>query len=101
MSSSSSFQQARLAEQLRLSNQQSQSSGSEDEVTSTSIQEELLQEEVTAAASSETSEEARNILASESEALGPDGMPFAPMVTYQKYLTMQVSYTHDLVMALH
>ena len=70
--------------------------------SSSTIQEELMAEEVPAnrgtEAASEASEEARTILASESEALGPDGMPFAPMVTYQKYLTMQVSYTHVLVM---
>jgi hypothetical protein len=36
-------------------------------------------------------EEARGILALENEVLGPDGLPFAPMMTYQKYLTMQVS----------
>ena len=40
---------------------------------------------------SSPAEEARGILALENEVLGPDGVPFAPMMTYQKYLTMQVS----------
>lgn len=36
-------------------------------------------------------EEARELLALENEILGPDGAPLAPMMTYQKYITMQVS----------
>ena len=36
-------------------------------------------------------EEARELLALENEILGPDGAPLAPMMTYQKYVTMQVS----------
>ncbi len=45
--------------------------------------------------SSSPAEEARGILAFENEALAPDGeVPFAPMMTYQKYLTMQVSILH-------
>jgi hypothetical protein len=36
-------------------------------------------------------EEARELLAMENEILGPDGAPLAPMMTYQKYVTMQVS----------
>ena len=40
-----------------------------------------------------SAEEAREILALERDGLGPNDkeMPFAPMMTYQKYLTMQVS----------
>ena len=36
-------------------------------------------------------QEARALSALENELLGPDGAPHAPMMTYQKYLTMQVS----------
>lgn len=36
-------------------------------------------------------EEARELWALENEILGPDGAPLAPMMTYQKYVTMQVS----------
>ncbi|KAL3826427.1 hypothetical protein ACHAXA_011236 [Cyclostephanos tholiformis] len=44
----------------------------------------------TSSSSTSPAEEARGILAFENEALGPDGgVPFAPMMTYQKYLTMQ------------
>lgn len=94
--SSSSFQQARLAEQLRLSKQQTQNEGIVSEMTS---QEESSSsaaatsssddDDDTSSSSLDATEEARNILELENEVLGPDGMPFAPMVTYQKYLTMQ------------
>jgi hypothetical protein len=33
-------------------------------------------------------EEARELLAIENEILGPDGAPLAPMMTYQKYVTI-------------
>ena len=67
-----SFQEARLAEQLRFR-----------------ISEGKRQEELVAAAAS-AAEEARNLLALE-EQLIDDGkfIPEAPMMTYQKYLTMQ------------
>jgi hypothetical protein len=67
-----SFQEARLAEQLRFR-----------------ISEGKRQEELVAAAAS-AAEEARNLLAIE-EQLIDDGkfIPEAPMMTYQKYLTMQ------------
>lgn len=50
------------------------------------------QDDVASNPPDETSEEARNILELETTAtgVGSDGMPFAPMMTYQKYLTMQV-----------
>lgn len=70
--SMASFQEARLAEQLRFR-----------------ISEGKRQEELVAAAAS-AAEEARNLLALE-EQLIDDGkfIPEAPMMTYQKYLTMQ------------
>ena len=36
------------------------------------------------------SDEARQLLALEMNEVGPDGIPESPMMTYQKYLTMQV-----------
>lgn len=103
---SSSFQQARLAEQLRLSNkQQAQSEddvATDDKMTSQAESTTLAETAVAVAASSiddntSTSssslqapeEAAQDLLASESDLLGSDGMPMAPMMTYQKYLTMQ------------
>jgi hypothetical protein len=69
-----SFQEARLAEQLRF------------RISS----EGKRQEESAAAAAASAAEEARNLLALE-EQLIDDGkfIPEAPMMTYQKYLTMQ------------
>jgi len=107
-SSFSGFQQARLAEQLRLSS--SNLNGNNDSIT-TSTQESSSSaaagaapatngattspSKSTSAPTSTSSdaasveEQSRNVLEMENEALGPDGMPFAPMMTYQKYLTMQ------------
>jgi len=40
---------------------------------------------------SPSTEEARDMLTLEMSEVGPEGtMPFAPMMTFQKYLTMQV-----------
>ncbi len=36
------------------------------------------------------SDEARQLLALEMNGVGPDGIPESPMMTYEKYLTMQV-----------
>lgn len=68
-----SFQEARLAEQLRFR-----------------ISSEGKRQEESAAAAASAAEEARNLLALE-EQLIDDGkfIPEAPMMTYQKYLTMQ------------
>ena len=70
-----SFQEARLAEQLRF---RISSEGKRQE------------ESAAAAAAASAAEEARNLLALE-EQLIDDGkfIPEAPMMTYQKYLTMQ------------
>ncbi|KAL7524063.1 hypothetical protein ACHAXR_001718, partial [Thalassiosira sp. AJA248-18] len=93
--SSSSFQQARLAEQLRLSSKQHTQS---EEVVKVESSVELASSgddnnDTVLSSPPSITEEAYNFLALEkeadTEALGPDGMPFAPMMTYQKYLTMQ------------
>lgn len=89
---------ARLAEQLRLSSQETEADGLSIAVANgdTTPREELSAAAPEAAAattiadsdvasSSEAAEEARNILEMESNPL-----PSAPMMTYQKYLTMQV-----------
>ncbi|KAL9190636.1 hypothetical protein ACHAXT_000342 [Thalassiosira profunda] len=83
--SATSFQQARLAEQLRLSNLRSQSA-----VVSTDTS--APEEPPLSGGGDDTpdaSDEARTILELETAGLGSDGMPFAPMMSYQKYLTMQ------------
>lgn len=46
------------------------------------------------------SDEARQLLALEMNEVGPDGIPESPMMTYQKYLTMQVCLI-ILVIPLH
>lgn len=38
------------------------------------------------------SDEARQLLALEMKGVGPDGIPESPMMTYEKYLTMQVIF---------
>jgi len=96
---SSSFQQARLAEQLRLSKQQAQSEDvATDNMTSQAESTtaapppaavSISDDSISASSSLGAPEEAQEMLASESDLLGSDGMPFAPMMTYQKYLTMQ------------
>lgn len=110
--SATSFQRARLAEQLRLSTRSAR--GNNGEITaSETAPSDATQAEATAgagavvgvsvdgdasaaaAASSadEKSEEARMYLELENQTmvgLDDDGMPFSPMMTYQKYLTMQV-----------
>ena len=84
----SSFQQARLAEQLRLSKQQTHHEDITADMSTEKNDSTDGSNEGDAAASS--SEEAWHSLETERDELGPDGLPFAPMMTYEKYLTMQV-----------
>lgn len=82
------FQQARLTEQLRLSGrskfplQQQQTEG-------------LSSEHVPAAEVGDRSEEAHAMMATDGSA---GEIPFAPMMTYPKYLTMQVRVRQTLVL---
>ena len=81
------FQQARLTEQLRLSGGQRSKIPLQQQQT---VEEEgLSSEHATAAEVGDRSEEAHVMMATESEAGGE--IPMAPMMTYSKYLTMQVS----------
>ncbi|KAL7532459.1 hypothetical protein ACHAWF_004140 [Thalassiosira exigua] len=86
-SSSSSFQRARLAEQLRLSTRQAPNG--DGSVDPAPLEASPVADGGANGIAGDVSEEAWNILEKEKDALGPDGMPFAPMMTYQKYLTMQ------------
>ena len=89
---SSSFQQARLEEQLRLSTKQRRQAQSEEETVSaeTSSEDSVP---IDSDSSLQPDKEAKDLLELENEILGPDGLPeLAPMMTYQKYLTMQVRF---------
>lgn len=106
-SSLSSFQQERLGEQLRLEEKRKRDDGSGDDGASPD-EDESSSEETSEAAASDTSddnaiaslssasasegaasEEASDVRDVESDAaLFPEGLPDAPMMTYQKYLTM-------------
>jgi len=100
------FQQARLAEQLRLSKQPTQNEGVASETTSQTESSEVSPasedvcsegDEATVSPSSDAFvdvEEARDAFELEKELVDPDGMPFAPMLTYQKCLTMQEKRVH-------
>ena len=81
------FQQARLTEQLRLSGKRSKIPLQQQQT----VEEGLSSEHGTAAEVGDRSEEARAMMATESEADSVGEIPFAPMMTYGKYLTMQVS----------
>eukprot|EP00578_Thalassiosira_sp_NH16_P018210 CAMPEP_0181114272 /NCGR_PEP_ID=MMETSP1071-20121207/20791_1 /TAXON_ID=35127 /ORGANISM="Thalassiosira sp., Strain NH16" /LENGTH=328 /DNA_ID=CAMNT_0023198363 /DNA_START=144 /DNA_END=1131 /DNA_ORIENTATION=- len=95
---SSSFQQARLAEQLRLSKQPraqsvdiaTDSPNSQEEATTLPTSAiDAISSNVDSSSSEAPADEARDILAFENEILGPDVLQFSPMMTYEKYLTMQ------------
>jgi len=94
--SETSFQRARLAEQLRLSNQVDNDNSVDDnsqvaEREAEAATVESVEDAATATTSTvspDLSEEAKSLLALE---MG-EVEPFAPMMTYQKYLTMQVSW---------
>ena len=88
---SSSFQQARLEEQLRLSTKQRRQAQSEEETVSADTSEDSVP--IDNDSSLQPDKEAKDLLELENEILGPDGLPeLAPMMTYQKYLTMQVRF---------
>lgn len=98
------FQRARLAEQLRLSKHPTKNevvaNGETSQTESSEVSpasEEVCSEgdEARVSPSSDASvdaEEERD--AFEMERADSDGMPFAPMLTYQKYLTMQEKRVH-------
>jgi len=88
MMMSSSFQQARLAEQLRLSTKQRQFAQSEDIAVSQTKEEENTMASAQDRITFSTPEEARELLELEKQDSLDDYN--APMMTYQKYLTMQV-----------
>ena len=85
---SSSFQQARLAEQLRLSTKQRQFANSQDISVSQTKEEENTMASAQDRITFSTPEEARELLELEKQDSLDDYN--APMMTYQKYLTMQV-----------
>jgi len=87
---SSSFQQARLAEQLRLSTKQRQFAQSEDIAVSQTKEEENTMASAQDRITFSTPEEARELLELEKQDSLDDYN--APMMTYQKYLTMQVCF---------
>ena len=94
---SSSFQQARLEEQLRLSTKQGSQAQSEEETASVDTSNDALSSSADDSSDDPSlqvpDKEARDLLEMENEILGPDGLPMeAPMMTYQKYLTMQVRF---------
>ena len=91
---SSSFQQARLEEQLRLSTKQRRQAQSEEEtVSAETSSEDSVPIDSDSSLQPSDKEEAKDLLELENEILGPDGLPeLAPMMTYQKYLTMQVRF---------
>lgn len=91
---SSSFQQARLEEQLRLSTKQRRQAQSEEEaVSAETLSEDSVPIDSDSSLQPSDKEEAKDLLELENEILGPDGLPeLAPMMTYQKYLTMQVRF---------
>lgn len=85
---STSFQQARLAEQLRLSTKQRKFANSQDISVSQTKEEENTMASAQDRITFSTPEEARELLELEKQDSLDDYN--APMMTYQKYLTMQV-----------
>ena len=95
---SSSFQQARLAEQLRLSTtKQRQFAQSEDIAVSQTKEEENTMASAQDRITFSTPEEAKELLELEQDSLDDYN---APMMTYQKYLTMQVCFCMCMLLLL-
>ena len=99
MMMSSSFQQARLAEQLRLSTKQRKFAQSEDISVSQTKEEENIMASAQDRITFSTPEEARELLELEKQDSELDDYN-APMMTYQKYLTMQVCFCMFILLLL-
>ena len=99
MMMSSSFQQARLAEQLRLSTKQRKFAQSEDISVSQTKEEENIMASAQDRITFSTPEEARELLELEKQDSELDDYN-APMMTYQKYLTMQVCFCMCMLLLL-